>query len=289
MKNETSDAALRNEQRRILLQSTALTAWDLRRSVAGRTGENRVRQMVLRTHDRLRWLAEAELGVPRHERSYIKFGAESAPGVLLIHDTHQSPADLLALAQVLSDGGLTICGLLLAGYGHGMTERPEARWRASLQQLRLGHQLLAETCRDVFVVGVGFGAALAIHLAARERVAGLVLIAPALVPQSGLWLRLLWKLRLLRWGPVRRRLGLLVDVAEGMQQAQDQIGKLKLPIYGVQCDDDDRANPQSLRMLQRRARHARCRFQAFAIGGHDVLVAHGPTGLLQEILRFIKG
>jgi esterase/lipase len=289
VKNEAIDTPPANEQRRAQLQNTALTAWDLRRSVGGRLRDVRVRQMALKTHDRLRWLEEAELGVARQHRSFFRAGVETAPAVLLIHDVHQSPADLHGLAQVLGDGGLTVHGLLLAGYGHGMTERPQARWRATLQQVRLGYQLLADTCREVHVVGVGFGAALALHLAARVPVAGLILVAPDLMPQVGFLVRWLWKLRLLRLVPVRRRLGQLFDASESMQHAQTLISKLKVPIYGVQCDDDDRASPQSLRLLQKRARHPQCRFQAFAEGGHDVLAAHGPTGLSQEILRFIKG
>lgn len=289
MKSQASDPSQPNEQRRAMLLATMLTAWDLRRSVSDRFREARVRLMVLKTQDRLRWLEEAELGVAREHRSFMRAGLESAPGVLLIHDAQQSPADLQPLSQALSNGGLTVHGLLLAGYGHGVTERPEARWRASLQQVRLGCQLLAETCREVYVVGVGFGAALALHLAARQRVAGLVLVAPALVPQVSLWVRVLWKLRLLRLAFVRRRLGLLADATECMQQAQMLIGKLKVPIYGAQCDDDDRASPQSLRLLQKRAHHPRCRFQAFPAGGHEVLTAHGSSGLTQEILRFIRG
>lgn len=287
-RNEAVEMPRRNEQRRNQLLTTALSAWDLNRSMKGRFRDARVRHMVLKTHERLRLLEEAELGVPRHQRSFFNLGAPDEPGVLLIHDVQSSPADLQFLGQELGRAGLTVHAMLLAGYGHGLTARPEARWRATLQQVRLGHRLLADTCREVHVVGVGFGAALAVHLAARQKVAGLVLLAPALIPRVGLGMRLLWKTRLLRWKLVRRRLGLHVDVAEGMQMAQDLLGKLPMPIYGAHCDDDDQASPQSLRLLQKRARHPQCRFQAYAEGGHDILAAHGREGLVGEVLRFIR-
>jgi esterase/lipase len=288
VKNGIESESPRQDQRRNQLLATALTAWDLQRTRKRPTRDAQTRHMVLKTHDRLRWLAEAELGVPKQERSFLKAGDASAPGVLLIHDTRQSPADVLPLGRALGEAGLTVHGLLLADYGHGVTERPEARWRATLQQLRLGHRLLTDTCSEVHVVGVGFGAALALHLAARERVASLVLIAPALVPRVPLWVRALWGLRLLRLRRVRRRLGLLVDATEGMKLAQDQVGKLVVPMFGVQCDDDELASPQSLRLLQKRARHERCRFQVFPTGGHDVLAAHGADGLQRDIVDFIK-
>ena len=290
MSNDTAAPdSQRNEQRRQQLQNMALTAWDLQRTRRGKTHDARTRLMLMRTHDRLHLLGEAELGVPKHQRSFLRAGQPDAPGVLLIHDVQQGPAHLVPLAQTLNAAGLTVHGLLLAEYGHGITARPEARWRAALQRLRGGYQLLADTCPEVHVVGVGFGAALALHLAEREKVRSLVLLAPDLVPKVSLWVRLLWALRLMRLTPVRRRLGTLVDATESMHAAQELAGKLKLPIFGVMCDDDDRASPQSLRLLQKRVHDPRCRFQAFATGGHDVLAAHGSAGLERDILAFIQG
>jgi esterase/lipase len=287
VRNDTAAEPQRNDQRREQLTTTALTAWDLQRSRQGRAADARTRLMLLRTHERLRLLEEAELGVPKHQRSFLKAGDTGRPAVLLIHDAHQGPAQLVPLAQTLNRAGLTVYGLLLSDYGHGQEERPQARWRAALQQLRRGHGLLADTCGQVHVVGVGFGAALALHLAERERVAGLVLIAPDLMPRVSVWVRLLWSLRLLRVGAVRRRLGRLVDATEAMRQAQELAGKLKLPIFGVQSDDDDHASPQSLRLLQKRARHANSRFQALHGGGHELLQSPSAAPLEQDILRFI--
>jgi len=288
VKPDTPVDTPRNEQRRERLESTTLTAWDLQRTRAGRAGDERTRQMVLKTHERLRSLAEAELGVPKHQRSFLRAGAADQPGVLLIHGPEQSPAELVPLARTLHDAGLTVHGILLADYGHGVTDRPEARWRASLQQVRLGYRLLAETCPAVHVLGLGFGGTLAVHLARLEPVASLVLVAPALVPRVGLGVRLLQSLHLLRLGPVRRRLGQVVDAIEGMHEAQDDLSRVKVPIFGVQCDDDAVASPQSLRVLQKKAQNRRSRFQAFPSGGHDVLAAHGSAGLERDILRFMQ-
>ena len=287
MKTDNQAENPRNDQRRHRLLATALTAWDLHRTRdAGQPSERR-RLMAFKAHDRLRQLSEAELGVPKHQRSFLKVG-QGDVGVLLIHGSDQSPANLVPLARTLHDDGLTVHGLLLADYGHGVADRPEARWRATLQQVRQGHRLLADTGLRVHVIGVGFGAALALHLAERERVESLVLVAPALLPRVGLGVRLLQGLKLLRVPPIRRRLGLLVDVFDGMHQAQNLAGRVNVPMFGIQCDDDTRVSPQSLRLLQKKAKHRRCKFQAFPEGGHDVLEAHGGAGLDQDILRFIR-
>jgi len=278
----------RNDQRRARLSATALTAWDLQRTRSQIARDGRARLMVMKTQERLRALSEAELGIPKHKRSFLKYGVEGAPGVLLIHGSEQTPAEFVPLARTLHDAGLTVHAMLLAGYGHGVTDRPDARWRANLQQVRLGYKLLSETCGDVLVIGMGFGAALALNLAERERVAGLVLLAPALVPRVGFGIKVLQTLGLLHFPPIRRRLGLVVDALDGMQLAQDLAGNVDVPVFGVQCDDDEQVSPDSLRLLQKRARHKGSRFRVFPTGGHDPLAAHGSKGLDEDILAFIR-
>ena len=289
MKPDNSVENHRNEQRRRRLHAATLTAWDMHRTRRGTARDGRARLMVMKSRERLRALEEAELGVPKHQRSFLKQGREGMPGVLLVHGADQSPAEFVPLARTLHAAGLTVYGQLLVDYGHGMTDRPEARWRATLQQVRLGYQLLADTCGEVYVVGTGFGGALALHLAEREKVAGLVLLAPALVPRVSFRVRVLRALKLLHLPPVRRRLGLLVDAMDGMQKAQDLAGKIDVPMYGAHCDDDTTVSPQSLRLLQKRARHQGSRFRVFDTGGHDMLAAHGSAGLEDDILEFVQG
>ena len=278
----------RNPQRRERLQAITLTAWDLARDRTRESRDPRAHVMTLRTHERLRLLAEAELGVEKHMRSFLRLGEASQPGVLLVHDTDQTPAHLVPLGRALHEAGLTVHWLLLTEREHGVTLRPEARWRATLQRARQGHELLARASGQVYVLGTGFGAALAMHLARRQAVAGLILLAPAIQPQANLWLRLLRNLRLLRVPAIRRRLGTTVDELEGMQEAQDLTGKLDVPVFGAMCDDDDQVPPEALRMLQKRVRNPRSRFRAFPAGGHDVLAAHGSASLDADIIDFIK-
>jgi len=266
----------------------SLSAWDLDRSSSQEGRDARAKVMVLRTHERLRLLSEAELGVPKHKRTFLKVGKDGQPGVLLIHGTDQTPANLVPLARSMHAAGLTVHGLLQADDGHGVTGRPEARWRASLQMVRHGHRLLADCCPAVYVVGVGYGAALAVHLANREKVAGLVLLAPAIMPRVSLGLRMLQALGLLKVPFIRRRVGLTVDVLEGMQEAHNLTSKIDVPIFGAMCDDDDEVSPEALRVLQKRARNRHCRFQAFPEGGHDVLAAHGSASLDEDIIRFVR-
>ena len=75
---------------------------------------------------------------------------------------------------------------------------------------------------------------------------------------------------------------------EGMDKARARVGKLRIPIYAAQCDDDDRACPTSLRILQVKARNKASRFQVFPEGGHAILANHGKDVLYPQILQFCE-
>ena len=133
---------------------------------------------------------------------------------------------------------------------------------------------------------MGFGATLALLLALQESVSSLVLLSPAIMPRESFFQRLLVRLKLHRMRWVHRWVGWNADLMEGMDRARGKIGKIKVPIYAAQCEDDDRASPNSLRILQNKARNKSSRFQVFAEGGHSILAVHGKDVLFDQILEF---
>ena len=101
--------------------------------------------------------------------------------------------------------------------------------------------------------------------------------------------RMLVRFRLHRLGIVHSWLGWNADLMEGMDRARGRIGNLKVPIYAAQCDDDDRASPDSLRFLQRKAHHDGSLFRSFPEGGHAILANHGSGTLFDDIVNFCDG
>ena len=94
------------------------------------------------------------------------------------------------------------------------------------------------------------------------------------------------RLKLHRLRVVHRWLGWNADLMEGMDKARGKIGKLRVPIYAAHCEDDDRASPTSLIILQNKARNKASRFQVFSEGGHAILAVHGKDVLYNQILQF---
>lgn len=266
----------------------ALSAWDMARTRKQQPDSPRGQVMTLRTHQRLLASFEADRKIAERDRSFVRIKENAEASCLLIHGVSTRPGDLRILAEVLHEAGATVYVLRQPDYGADGNTISEVSWEASLERARQSLRLLARGGGQLHVIGMGFGATLALHLAATERVTSLVLLAPAIMPRESFFQRLLVSWKLHRIGFVHRWLGWNADLMEGMDKARGKLGRLNVPIYAAQCDDDDRASPASLRFLQRKARHKASRFQVFPHGGHAILAAHGDKVLFDEIRRFCQ-
>lgn len=267
----------------------ALAAWDLARTREQLPDTPRGQVMTLRTHKRLLEEFEGERAIPEADRSYLRVREDAVGSVLLIHGVSTRPGDLHMLAGRLYDANFNVYVIRLPDYGRPHHTISEVSWEAALKQVRQRFRLLARGGGKVHVVGLGFGATLAVHLSVLEKVSSLVLLSPAIMPRESFFQRLVVRLKLHRVGALQRWVGWNADVMEGMDAARGHIPNLKVPIYGAQCEDDDRASPESVRILQRKTRHDDSLFRIFPSGGHAILTTHGEEVLYRDILDFCSG
>lgn len=267
-------------------QALALSAWDLARTRKKHPDTPRGQIMSLRSHQRLLSAYEDERGIGENDRSYLRVTEGANGSCLLIHGVSTGPGDLKELADEFFQAKFNVYVLRLPDYGTPENTLSEITWESALNQAQRCFQLLARGGGKVHVVGLGFGATLGLHLSLRENVSSLVLLAPAIMPRESFLQRMAVRLKLHRLKFMHRWLGWNAQLMEGMDSARDKIGKVQVPIYAAQCQDDDRACPNSLRFLQRKARNSNSRFQIFPEGGHAILAAHGKEGLNREILKF---
>jgi carboxylesterase len=112
---------------------------------------------------------------PEHS-PFLWRGGENA--ALLVHGFPGTPAEMRRVGRLLHQGGWTVQGLLLPGFGPAIGELPQHRhadWVAAIEQALDG---LRREHRRVLLVGNSMGAALSLHAAARQPVAGLLLFSP---------------------------------------------------------------------------------------------------------------
>jgi len=270
----------------IYTKTLTLSAWDLARTRPKLPDSPRGQVMTLRAHQKLVASFEKERKIPDPDRSVLRVKEGVKDSCLLIHGVSTRPGDLHELADVLFDSDYNVYVLRLPDYGTPGHTISEVSWESSLYQAQQCFQLLARGGGKVHVVGLGFGATLAMLLALQESVSSLVLLSPAIMPRESFFQRLLVRLKLHRLGVVHRWLGWNADLMEGMDKARSKVGKIRVPIYAAQCEDDDRASPASLRFLQNKAQNKASRFQVFPEGGHSILAVHGKDVLYNQILQF---
>lgn len=267
-------------------QTLALSAWDLARTRKQLPDSPRGNVMTLRAHQKLVASFEKERKIPDGDRSVLRVKEGAKGSCLLIHGVSTRPGDLYELADVLFEADFNVYVLRLPDYGTPGHTISEVSWESALRQAQQCHQLLNRGGGKVHVVGMGFGATLALLLALNESVSSLILLSPAIMPRESWFQRLVVRLKLHRLGFVHNWLGWNADLMEGMDKARGKIGQINVPIYAAQCDDDDRACPMSLRILQNKARNKASRFQVFPQGGHAILTEHGKSVLFPQIVKF---
>jgi carboxylesterase len=99
-------------------------------------------------------------------------------GALLIHGFTGSPQGLKGLGEYLAERGLAVVGIRLPGHGTTWQDLNRYRYRHWVEAVDAGYERLAASER-IFLIGLSFGAALALDFCARhaDGVAGVVTLA----------------------------------------------------------------------------------------------------------------
>lgn len=109
-------------------------------------------------------------------------GQAGSHAVLFLHGWTSTPRELRFLARRVATAGFHCEGILLKGHGRTVRALCGVAFRHHLEEAEEAFARLAMAHDRVSVCGLSLGGLLALHLAARRRVANLVLIAPFLVP-----------------------------------------------------------------------------------------------------------
>jgi len=99
-------------------------------------------------------------------------------GVLLVHGLLASPAEWQNYAHSLSQRGIAVLGVRLAGHGTSPWDLHRRKWKEWLLSIQRNYRILSAFCDTVVVVGFSVGGALTLcHASTRpEKLAGIVSI-----------------------------------------------------------------------------------------------------------------
>ncbi len=117
------------------------------------------------------------------------------PAALLVHGFPGTPAEMRGLGQSLHRAGWTVQGLLLPGFGPDLPALTQRRYEDWLGAIEDALKNLRRDHSPLLLVGYSMGGALSTTVAVREKVDGLVLLAPFVWQDPPLQRYLGWLLR----------------------------------------------------------------------------------------------
>ncbi|HXZ03534.1 MAG TPA: alpha/beta fold hydrolase [Ktedonobacteraceae bacterium] len=117
---------------------------------------------------------------PQMQHSARTNSVQSDIGVLLVHGLNGNTGDMAELEDLLQQKGFITRNMLLPGHGSKVKDMLSIGWEEWAQAVHDELSMLKELCDVVFMVGHSLGGALVLHVAAREKVAGVVPICAPL-------------------------------------------------------------------------------------------------------------
>lgn len=108
----------------------------------------------------------------------------NSTGILICHGFNGTPQSMRYLAEGFAQYGYTVYAPRLKGHGTTILEMEKAAYQDWISNLHEALLLLKQSCKHIFVIGQSMGGALAIDLATKETVDGILTINAALsVPE----------------------------------------------------------------------------------------------------------
>lgn len=106
--------------------------------------------------------------------------SQSKIACLLIHGYSDSPATFRYLTQSLDQQGYDYKAMLLPGHGTSPEDLATKTWQDWIGAVEREYMALQQRYKTVYVIGFSTGGTLAIHLAKKHSLDGMILIAPYL-------------------------------------------------------------------------------------------------------------
>jgi len=153
------------------------TIWEINEALKKSPESPRQRRELLRAQFLQNFEYDKAFHVPRDDRSFLFLHDTDAPIVLLLHGSTGTPAEMRDLGNHLYANGVSAyCPRLRRTNGHDVP----TSWEGWVSQAQIAIEIVTTCSPAAFVCGLSLGATVALILADRAPVKGLILLAPAL-------------------------------------------------------------------------------------------------------------
>jgi carboxylesterase len=252
-------------------------------------------------------------GYVNGRQGFLRMGGE--PVVLLIHGFRGSPAVFEELGELLTQRDCSVQAMLLPGHGRTVEELAASRWQNWTSSVESTHLKLKERHKKIFVVGFSLGGLLALNLASRTTIDGVIAISPFLQlnPDASGGLSPQARLKLARFLPftkiveLHREPNILDDALRAevaishfypvktmqsmidfTKDIADSLNSIQCPLLIQQSKHDSVVCSASVEQLYENISSEDKRLTLYEDSAHELLLDRERRAVMDEVVDFIK-
>jgi carboxylesterase len=235
-------------------------------------------------------------------------------GCLLIHGFSGSPSEMRYLGEHLASLGWTVLGIQLSGHGTTPEEMSKTRWEDWTRDAEEGVRELRKSCSDVIGIGLSMGGLLALHLATKGMIDGIISMnSPMLLSD-----RRTRYVRLIR--PFRRFVGKpkprtvcatsvdidlrqpkperfvydripvdsLISLNKGIRQVRHRLHKIQCPALLMQSREDYTVDPISVQIISKNIGSRQSDLLYWEHSGHILTLGPEREKVVEKVNEFLR-
>lgn len=196
----------------------------------------------------------------------------TATGILLIHGLNGSPSEMRFLGERLASEGWTVLGIRLSGHGSTREDLEESNWLDWIQDAEKGVNQLRRTCKQVIGVGLSMGGLIALHLASKGIIDGLITMN---APNE----------------PIRDRdsAPCIESLNHGILQVSRETHQIEIPTLLMQSKQDKTVNPTDVLRIKEQLTRTQAEVIFFEKSGHVLPLGQEREKVASSVMMFIRG
>jgi esterase/lipase len=261
------------------------TIWEINEALKKSPESARQRRELLRAHFLQHFEYDKAHHIARDDRSFLFLHDTEAPLVLLLHGSTGTPAEMRDLGTHLHAHGISTYCPRIGATG----ARDKARtWEGWVSQAQIAIEIAATSSAAVFVCGLSLGGTVALMLADRAPIKGIILLAPALYPRMGIKARFLQVARMITPTLFYHFAGWNGEVLQAMDYARKNGRAIELPVLAIQAADDTHVSARGLKWVRRHATHQDTDVHLLPEGSH--VISRGPAKdkVFELVTKFVE-
>ncbi|MDQ6780890.1 MAG: alpha/beta fold hydrolase [Candidatus Eremiobacteraeota bacterium] len=232
----------------------------------------------------------------------FQLDAAGATGVLLLHGFSGSCAEVRPLGEMLHNAGYSVVAPALAGHGTHPDDLLPIAAQHFFEEAEAAYALARSRWQRVYLVGLSLGGTLALHVAARHAVAGIVTIASPVYMRRHIkrgipfahrwspWRRVVSNLAAWRGEVVGYRTtptSSLLVFLEVLEQVRAELPAVRAPLLALHGRKDDTVPASNAEFIVQHVGSPMRRSRLYPSGRHLLCLPPGLAQITPDILAFL--